>query len=159
MQEAAKIARANGTKVAVFAHNDPESLERTLEGLRPYRSALVCIDGVYSMSGKIPPMAELNEVARGCDAVLYIDDAHGTGVLGRAGPGYGARSPGQLRQRLRGRVALQGVLLRRGLHRLSRAISSAAQDPIEPLRLRRAGRSLLSRSNRDRHRHPPLRRV
>ncbi len=87
MQEAAKIARTNGTKVAVFAHNDPESLERTLEGLRPYRCALVCIDGVYSMSGKIPPMAELNEVARGCDAVLYIDDAHGTGVLGEQGRG------------------------------------------------------------------------
>jgi len=87
MQEAAKIARANGTKVAVFAHSDPLSLDRTLEGLRPYRCALVCIDGVYSMSGKIPPMAELNEVARARDAVLYIDDAHGTGVLGEQGRG------------------------------------------------------------------------
>jgi len=87
MQEAAKIARANGTKVATFAHSDPESLEQTLEGLRPYRCALVCIDGVYSMSGMIPPMAELNEVARTCDAVLYIDDAHGTGVLGEQGRG------------------------------------------------------------------------
>ena len=64
MQEAAKIARANGTKVATFAHSDPQSLEQTLEGLRPYRCALVCIDGVYSMSGKIPPMAELDAVAR-----------------------------------------------------------------------------------------------
>jgi 7-keto-8-aminopelargonate synthetase-like enzyme len=87
MQEAAKIARANGTKVAVFAHDDPESLERTLDGLRPYRCGLVCIDGVYSMSGKIPPMVELNEVARAWDAVLYIDDAHGTGVLGEQGRG------------------------------------------------------------------------
>src|SRR5262249_38384373 len=78
MQEAAKIARANGTKVAVFAHSDPPSLARTLDGLRPYRCALVCIDGVYSMSGKIPPMAELNEVARARDAVLHIDDRHGT---------------------------------------------------------------------------------
>ncbi|MFI5453936.1 MAG: aminotransferase class I/II-fold pyridoxal phosphate-dependent enzyme [Isosphaerales bacterium] len=87
MQEAAKIARANGTKVAVFAHSDPRSLEQTLEGLRPYRCALVCIDGVYSMSGKVPPMAELNQVARARDAVLYIDDAHGTGVLGDQGKG------------------------------------------------------------------------
>ena len=87
MQEAAKIARANGTKVATFAHSDPQSLEQTLEGLRPYRCALVCIDGVYSMSGMIPPMAELNEVARAGDAVLYIDDAHGTGVLGEQGRG------------------------------------------------------------------------
>ena len=87
MQEAAKIARANGTKVATFAHSDPEALERTLATLRPYRSALVCIDGVYSMSGRIPPMAELDAVARAHDAVLYIDDAHGTGVLGEQGRG------------------------------------------------------------------------
>ena len=39
------------------------------------------------MSGMVPPMAELNEVARACDAVLYIDDAHGTGVLGEQGRG------------------------------------------------------------------------
>jgi 7-keto-8-aminopelargonate synthetase-like enzyme len=87
MQEAAKIARANGAKVATFAHSDPRALERTLAGLSPYRCALVCIDGVYSMSGMIPPMAELNEVARAFDAVLYIDDAHGTGVLGEDGRG------------------------------------------------------------------------
>ena len=87
MQEAAKIARANGTKVAAFAHSDPAALEQTLQALRPYRCALVCIDGVYSMSGRIPPMAELNDVARARDAVLYIDDAHGTGVLGEQGRG------------------------------------------------------------------------
>jgi 7-keto-8-aminopelargonate synthetase-like enzyme len=87
MQEAAKIARANGTKVATFAHSDPHALEQTLQDLRPYRCGLVCIDGVYSMSGRIPPMAELNAVARAGDAVLYIDDAHGTGVLGEQGRG------------------------------------------------------------------------
>jgi glycine C-acetyltransferase len=87
MHEAVKIARANGTKVAVFAHNDASSLDQTLAGLRPYRCALVCIDGIYSMSGKIPPMAELNDVARARGAVLYVDDAHGTGVLGAQGRG------------------------------------------------------------------------
>jgi 7-keto-8-aminopelargonate synthetase-like enzyme len=87
MQEAAKIARANGAKVATFAHSDPRALEETLKSLRPYRSALVCIDGVYSMSGRIPPMAELDAVARAADAVLYVDDAHGTGVLGDQGRG------------------------------------------------------------------------
>jgi 7-keto-8-aminopelargonate synthetase-like enzyme len=87
MQEAAKIARANGTKVATFAHSDPKALEQTLESLRPYRCALVCIDGVYSMSGKVPPTADLDAVARKASAVLYIDDAHGTGVLGVQGRG------------------------------------------------------------------------
>ena len=87
MQEAAKIAKANGAKVATFAHGDPAGLRKTLKSLRPYRCALVCIDGIYSMSGAIPPMAELDEVARSLDAVLYIDDAHGTGVLGENGRG------------------------------------------------------------------------
>jgi 7-keto-8-aminopelargonate synthetase-like enzyme len=87
MQEAAKVAQANGAKVATFAHNDPMALARTLEGLRPYRCALACVDGVYSMSGEVPPLAALDEVARARDAVLYIDDAHGTGVLGEHGRG------------------------------------------------------------------------
>ena len=39
------------------------------------------------MSGVIPPMAEINQIARGNDGILYIDDAHGTGVLGKNGRG------------------------------------------------------------------------
>src|SRR2546429_2593324 len=45
------------------------------------------IDGVYSMSGALPPLADLNEVAKQHNAVLYVDDAHGTGVLGTNGRG------------------------------------------------------------------------
>ena len=156
MQEAAKIARANGSKVATFAHNDPMSLEKVLESLQPYRCALVCIDGVYSMSGMIPPMAELNEVARACDAVLYIDDAHGTGVLGEQGRGTVLEALGSYDNTFVDRVALQGVLVRGRLHRLHRTVSSTAQDPFEPLCLRRARRSLLSRGHLGGHRHPPL---
>ena len=87
IQEGAKLAKAGGTRVATFAHNSPADLEQTLRKLRPYRLALVCIDGVYSMSGVIPPMAELNQIARKNDGILYIDDAHGTGVLGKHGRG------------------------------------------------------------------------
>lgn len=87
IQEGAKLAKAGGANVATFAHDDPEDLARVLDGLRPYRVALVCIDGVYSMSGAVPPMAEFDRVARARDAVLYVDDAHGTGVLGANGRG------------------------------------------------------------------------
>ena len=52
-----------------------------------YRIAVVALDGVYSMSGALPPLAELNEVASRHNAVLYVDDAHGTGVLGEQGRG------------------------------------------------------------------------
>src|SRR6202044_3360196 len=48
---------------------------------------IVAIDGVYSMSGELPPLAELNDVAKSRRAVLYVDDAHGTGVIGTRGRG------------------------------------------------------------------------
>jgi 7-keto-8-aminopelargonate synthetase-like enzyme len=87
IQEGAKIARANGVRVLTFSHCDPAALERVLAAAQPYRVAVVAIDGVYSMSGALPPLAELNAVACARSAVLYIDDAHGTGVLGRHGRG------------------------------------------------------------------------
>jgi 7-keto-8-aminopelargonate synthetase-like enzyme len=87
MHEGAKIARANGVPVQTFSHCDPAHLQRVLEQSRPYRLALVAMDGVYSMTGDLPPLAELHAVALQHKAVLYIDDAHGTGVLGRRGQG------------------------------------------------------------------------
>lgn len=87
IQEAAKIARANGTRVLSFSHCDPASLARILDSAGAYRCALVAIDGVYSMSGELPPLAKLNEVCLSRRAVLYVDDAHGTGVIGTRGRG------------------------------------------------------------------------
>jgi len=87
IQEGAKIAKANGTKLALFSHCDPADLVRVLSAAGSYRVALVAIDGVYSMSGALPPLRELDEVCRGHNAVLYVDDAHGTGVLGHKGRG------------------------------------------------------------------------
>jgi glycine C-acetyltransferase len=74
-------------RVVSFGHNDPTALERVLIESEPYRTALVAIDGVYSMSGAIANMAGLNEVARRHRAVLYIDDAHATAVMGERGRG------------------------------------------------------------------------
>jgi glycine C-acetyltransferase len=85
--EGTKIARANGVRVVSFAHNDAAALEQVLIQSRPYRNAVIAIDGVYSMSGAIAAMDELNEVANRQNAVLYIDDAHATGVLGEHGRG------------------------------------------------------------------------
>jgi glycine C-acetyltransferase len=87
MQEGAKIAQANGVRVVPFSHCDPADLERTLEAAGEYRVAVVAIDGVYSMTGALPPLARLNEVCLRRNAVLYVDDAHGTAVLGRKGRG------------------------------------------------------------------------
>ncbi len=87
MQEGAKIAVANGVRLETFSHCDPADLERILSSANPYRVAVVAIDGVYSMSGALPPLKELHEVCLRRNAVLYVDDAHATGVLGRHGRG------------------------------------------------------------------------
>lgn len=87
MQEGAKIAQVNGARVEPFSHCDPDDLERVLKASGPYRVAVVAIDGVYSMSGALPPLRELNDVCRRHNAVLYVDDAHGTAVLGSKGRG------------------------------------------------------------------------
>jgi 7-keto-8-aminopelargonate synthetase-like enzyme len=87
IQEGAKIAKANGVRLVNFSHCDPADLERVLRAARPYRIAVVAIDGVYSMTGALPPLADLNAVAQRSDAVLYVDDAHATAVLGSHGRG------------------------------------------------------------------------
>lgn len=87
IQEGVKLAKANGVRVVTFRHDDPEALEGVLRESRPYRTALVAIDGVYSMSGAIADMAGLNRVAKRNNAVLYIDDAHATAVMGDRGCG------------------------------------------------------------------------
>jgi 7-keto-8-aminopelargonate synthetase-like enzyme len=87
IHEGCKIAKANGTPLASFSHCDPVDLQRTFAAADNYRVAVVAIDGVYSMTGALPPLAALDEVARRNKAVLYVDDAHGTGVLGEHGRG------------------------------------------------------------------------
>ena len=87
IDEGMKIAKARGVKVAKFAHNDGADLARVLEQLRPYRHAVIAVDGVYSMSGDLPPLRDFRRIAIDHDASLYVDDAHGTGVLGERGRG------------------------------------------------------------------------
>lgn len=87
IQEGAKIAQVNGAKVAFFQHCDPAHLEQVLVAAAPYRVAVVAIDGVYSMTGALPPLVELSQVCKRHNAVLYVDDAHATAVLGHRGRG------------------------------------------------------------------------
>ena len=87
IDEGTKLAKARGVRTAKFAHNDPNDLARLLAEMRPYRHAVIAVDGVYSMSGELPPLQDFQQIALENDAMLYVDDAHGTGVLGEQGRG------------------------------------------------------------------------
>ncbi len=72
---------------AVYRHADLKDLEEKLVAARGRRVKLVITDGVFSMEGAIAPLPDLVEVCRKHDAVLMVDDSHGTGVLGATGRG------------------------------------------------------------------------
>ncbi len=80
--EACERARVNGTEVVDFRHNDPASLDERLAAYPGARTKLIVIDGVYSMSGSYPPLPEFVRVAQRHGAQIYMDDAHGIGVIG-----------------------------------------------------------------------------
>ncbi|HEX2108104.1 MAG TPA: aminotransferase class I/II-fold pyridoxal phosphate-dependent enzyme [Rubrobacteraceae bacterium] len=82
MQEAAQLAKARGTAVDWFDHNDPHDLSERLERHRERPQKLIAVDGVYSMSGDYPPLPQFARLARMHGARVYVDDAHGLGVIG-----------------------------------------------------------------------------
>jgi 8-amino-7-oxononanoate synthase len=77
-------ARGGGATLTRFRANDPEDLAAVLKSLPPRRSRLVCMDGVNSMTGNAPDIAEFARICRENDALLYVDDAHGFGVIGES---------------------------------------------------------------------------
>ncbi len=73
---------------AVYRHADVDDLERVLKEKRAdYNNVFILTDGVFSMDGDIAPLPEIVALARRYDALTYVDDAHGSGVLGRSGRG------------------------------------------------------------------------
>jgi 8-amino-7-oxononanoate synthase len=98
--EGAQFAAIRGATMKRFEHEDAEDLERLLRDDES-RTRLICIDGVNSMTGNAPDLAVFAELARRYDAILYVDDAHGFGVIGERDPTelrtYGRRGNGVVR--------------------------------------------------------------
>ncbi len=76
-----QFAAARGADIKRFRFEDPDDLEQLLRNDRS-STRLICMDGVNSMTGNPPDVREFARLARRYDALLYIDDAHGFGVLG-----------------------------------------------------------------------------
>ncbi len=73
---------------AVYKHSDMEHLEAILlEKRKQYNTVLIITDGVFSMDGDLALLPKIVELAERFDCLTYVDDAHGSGVLGRSGRG------------------------------------------------------------------------
>jgi 8-amino-7-oxononanoate synthase len=70
-----------------FRHNDLEHFERCLENCPPEERILVVTEGVFSMEGDVADLKGILKLARPYGARVYVDEAHGIGVLGPTGAG------------------------------------------------------------------------
>jgi 7-keto-8-aminopelargonate synthetase-like enzyme len=96
VQQGVKLAAAGGAKVRTLQHCSGDALRDILQS-ETYKGAIFCIDGVYSMTGEIPPLKELYEATTSVpNCTMYVDDAHGTGVVGPRGRGAAASVFGSL---------------------------------------------------------------
>jgi len=83
-----RLARAER---AVYKHNNMDNLAQVLDDAEkhdpPYRRILIITDGVFSMDGDMAPMDKVAKLGKEHGAMVYVDDAHGEGVLGKDGRG------------------------------------------------------------------------
>jgi 8-amino-7-oxononanoate synthase len=79
-------AHGLGATIHRFRSGDLESLAEMLLDRPSGTPALVCMDGVNSMTGNTPDLAAFAKLCRQHDATLYVDDAHGFGIIGERGP-------------------------------------------------------------------------
>ena len=80
-------ARLSFGRVLKYAHNDMDALEERLRSVGDDRSALIVIDGVFSMEGDLADLPGIVALKRKFGARLMVDDAHGVGVMGKHGRG------------------------------------------------------------------------
>jgi len=133
--------RLSKAERSIFKHRDMDDLERHLEKHREKRVKLVVTDGVFSMDGDIAPLPAIVERADRFGALVMVDDAHASGVLGKNGRGsvnhFG----------LDGRVDLQMGTLSKAIGVLGGYVAGA--QPVRDFLIHRARPFLFSTS------HPP----
>lgn len=78
----------SGAKFLRYKHNDPRHLRNIISQYGITGRKLIVTDTIFSMDGDVADLQEICAIALEFDAMLYIDDAHGTGVFGECGEGF-----------------------------------------------------------------------
>jgi 8-amino-7-oxononanoate synthase len=79
--------RLSKAEVRIYKHADMNSLNEILRRASRFRRRLIVTDSVFSMDGDIAPLPDIVDLAEKYSALVMVDDAHGTGVLGKKGKG------------------------------------------------------------------------
>ncbi|MBI5472662.1 MAG: glycine C-acetyltransferase [Ignavibacteriae bacterium] len=84
-----RLCKPETTDRKIYKHNDVDDLVRQLEEDKnaDYRLRIIATDGVFSMEGDLAHLDKLVEVARQYGAILFVDDSHAVGVVGKTGRG------------------------------------------------------------------------
>ena len=86
--DSVRLAKAiTKCQTAVYRHSDMTDLEERLRAARNCRLKLVVTDGVFSMEGDVAKLPDIVALSRQYDAIVAVDDSHGSGVLGAHGRG------------------------------------------------------------------------
>lgn len=80
--DGAMVAAGRGATVVRYRHNDAAHLEELMRGKAHSWPRVIAMDGVNSMTGNAPDLAAFSRIANEYDGLLYVDDAHGFGVIG-----------------------------------------------------------------------------
>ena len=80
--DGAMVAAGRGATVVRFRHDDPDHLEELIRASKNSGQRVIAMDGVNSMTGNAPDLAAFSRIANQYDGLLYVDDAHGFGIVG-----------------------------------------------------------------------------
>ena len=84
--DGAMVAAGRGATVVRFRHNDADHLEELIRETQSSGPRVIAMDGVNSMTGNAPDLAAFSRIANQHDCLLYVDDAHGFGIIGERSP-------------------------------------------------------------------------
>ena len=134
--DGAMVAAGHGAEIVRFRHNDAAHLEELLAASDPGLPRVIAMDGVNSMTGNAPDITAFAKIATEHDVLLYVDDAHGFGVIGERAPDelcdYGTRGNSLIRHQ---GVSYDNVVLVAGF---SKSYSSLLAFLALPTRLKDA---------------------